>query len=71
MSEKLLVTVNSLPIELALNSTLELLLSKQLTEDRRGIAVAVNEKVVPQAQWPSFALKSQDKILIITASQGG
>lgn len=37
----------------------------------KGIAVAVNEGVIPRAQWNQYQLKENDKILIITASQGG
>lgn len=37
----------------------------------KGIAVAVNNHVVPQSQWASTALQDQDSILIITATQGG
>lgn len=38
---------------------------------KRGIAVAVNNQVVPKSAWPSFELKENDKILVIQASQGG
>ena len=38
---------------------------------REGIAVAVNETVVPKAQWDSFELQPNDKVLVIKATQGG
>lgn len=37
----------------------------------RGIAVAVNQIVVPRADWPATPLTPDDKIEIITAVQGG
>lgn len=37
----------------------------------QGIAVAVNQLVVPRNDWPSTPLQSGDKIEIITAVQGG
>lgn len=37
----------------------------------KGIAVAVNNRVVPRTQWASTALRDRDNILIITATQGG
>jgi len=37
----------------------------------KGIAVAVNDKVVPDSQWVSFALHDGDKILVVAAAQGG
>ena len=37
----------------------------------KGIAIAVNEVVIPKSQWDTFVLKEKDKVLIIKASQGG
>lgn len=36
-----------------------------------GVAVAINNKVIPKTNWSSTELKDQDKILVITAAQGG
>lgn len=36
-----------------------------------GIAVAVNNRMVPRAEWDSFALNEGDNILIIKAVCGG
>ena len=36
-----------------------------------GIAVAVNNKVVPKTGWESFLLRENDKITVIRATQGG
>ncbi len=54
-------------------SSLNLLqLLKQLGIDRKkGIAVSVNNDVIARNQWEYIVLKENDKILIITASQGG
>ena len=38
---------------------------------RMGIAVAVNEKVVPREGWAQTPLKDEDSVLVITATQGG
>ena len=37
----------------------------------RGIAVAVNQEVVPRREWASTPLRPGDRIEIITAVQGG
>jgi len=37
----------------------------------RGLAVAVNQEVVPKSKWDDFQLKENDDILIIKATQGG
>lgn len=39
--------------------------------DPKGIAIAVNEEVVPKNTWNKRSLQHEDKILIIKASQGG
>lgn len=39
--------------------------------DKKGIAVAVNNSVVPKAEWNTYEVKSADKITIIRATQGG
>jgi len=47
------------------------LLSSEIMFDGQGIAVALNEQVIPKIKWSSTILKDQDSILIITPSQGG
>jgi len=37
----------------------------------KGIAIAVNDSVVPSSKWVSHALKAGDKILVVEAAQGG
>lgn len=38
---------------------------------RKGIAVAVNAKVVPRSRWEVHALVDGDEVEIIRATQGG
>ncbi len=67
-------------IELLVNSKLyhlpepvslaDLMRANQLDQSS-GIAVAVNEWVVPKTDWQNTLLQSQDKITVITATQGG
>lgn len=37
----------------------------------KGKAVAVNNRVIPRAQWDSHILRHEDKITVITAAYGG
>lgn len=37
----------------------------------KGIAVAVNNQVVPRQHWPSKPLQPSDSVTIIRATQGG
>lgn len=36
-----------------------------------GVAAAVNNEVIPKSEWENHRLSETDKILIITATQGG
>ncbi len=39
--------------------------------DSNGIAVAVNNAVVPRAEWESFTVHENDQLTVIRATQGG
>ena len=42
-----------------------------LSEEARGVAVAVDGEVVPRAAWPTFRLPADARIEVLTAMQGG
>jgi len=37
----------------------------------KGMAIAVNDSVVPSSEWNSLHLQDGDRILIVQATQGG
>jgi len=37
----------------------------------KGVALAVNEKVIPCEKWGEHHLEDRDSVLLITATQGG
>lgn len=39
--------------------------------DKKGIAVALNQSVIPKSEWEQTPIKENDNILVITATQGG
>ena len=41
------------------------------SDDAAGVAVALNETVVPKQQWRDTQLQDGDRIEVITAVQGG
>ncbi|MBL4746458.1 MAG: sulfur carrier protein ThiS [Flavobacteriaceae bacterium] len=43
----------------------------QFNVSEKGIAIAVNEHIIPKANWSSTLLNEQDQVLIIKATQGG
>lgn len=64
------VIINHQTFLLEHNSLSEALHHYGLTQTK-GVAVAVNDKVVPKSIWETFQLNSNDQITIITAAQGG
>ncbi|HVU95107.1 MAG TPA: sulfur carrier protein ThiS [Puia sp.] len=36
-----------------------------------GIAIAVNEAVIPRSQWAGWRLREADRVFVIRATQGG
>lgn len=50
-------------------SIAQLLSEKQIGKD--GIAVALNQNVIPRDQWEKTTLKENDNVLIIKATKGG
>jgi len=38
---------------------------------QKGIAIAVNDNVVPRTEWETHILKANDQVTLIKATQGG
>ncbi len=47
------------------------LLDLEIPNKQNGIAVAVNNTVVPKLNWNQHLVQETDEILIISATQGG
>jgi sulfur carrier protein len=52
-------------------ATLQDIVFSQLNEKQNGVAVAVNDNVIPKQNWSTTPLHSNDTILIIKVTQGG
>ncbi len=65
------IILNESGVEVSPQSTLQSALEQTDHASQKGIAVAVNNKVVPRAQWESHVLEENDKVLVITATKGG
>ena len=65
------VIVNNKSVELSDASGIAALLEKLNIPTPVGIAIAVNEQVVPKSAWESCVLKDNDQVLLIRATQGG
>jgi sulfur carrier protein len=51
--------------------TIRELLSRLDITQQKGVAVALNNAVVPQSQWEKHAVVDGDRVEIIRATQGG
>lgn len=65
------IIFNNHPQQIQEQASVQIILNNLIGEKQKGIAVAVNETVVPQAQWNSYILKKNDDVLVIKATQGG
>ena len=64
------ISVNNKEQQCSANTTLKEILV-QLHINTEGIAVAINDSVVPKKEWASTTFVAKDQILIIQATQGG
>lgn len=53
------------------NLTVQALLDLEIPEKQNGIAVAINNTVIPKSNWNLHLIQETDTILIISATQGG
>ena len=51
--------------------SIQSLLDLEIPQKQNGIAVAINNTVVPKTKWNEYLLQETDDILIISATQGG
>jgi sulfur carrier protein len=67
------ININNKPklIELQDSITVQHLLDLEIPERQSGIAVAVNNMIVPRVDWSQHRILANDNILIIQATQGG
>ena len=47
------------------------LLDLEIPHKQNGIAIAINNTVVPKINWNQHLVRETDEILIISATQGG
>ena len=63
--------LNGETVEILSRTIHELLVDRGIDPTRPGIAVALNDEVIPRTQWEARALGDGDVIELITAMQGG
>ena len=65
------ITINDQNKNVTDNLSVQHLLDLEIPDKQKGIAVAVNDSVVPKQDWAGRKLCENDKVLIIKATQGG
>ena len=70
MSDPTTISVNGQKQPL-LDPSLHKRLQRMQISDRPGVAVAVNDTLVPRGAWPATALQAGDRVEIVVAVQGG
>ena len=70
MTETLRVVINGESHDIAAGTSVAQLI-KSVTDQDKGIAVAVNGEVMPRREWPAMALADRDQVEVVTAVQGG
>jgi sulfur carrier protein len=65
-----IVTINGETGELPDGARVDAVVAR-LGRGQKGIAVAVNDSVVPRSRWSSVELAEGDRVEVLTATQGG
>ena len=65
------IFVNDTPKVLGASATITQLLLHIEMQQTRGVAVAVNNTVIPKTGWDKYHLTENDSVTIITATAGG
>ena len=64
------IIVNNKAMELAEESTLSTL-AETLRLPEKGVAVAVNNQMIPREEWSETRLQEQAQVVVIKAACGG
>jgi sulfur carrier protein len=65
------ITVNQQSYSVSQTCSLQQMIASVLLQPTSGIAIAVNQEIIPKSSWDSYALQPGDNITVIKATQGG
>ncbi len=65
------IYINNEPKQIDTQRTLVQLLADLQLNSSRGMAIAINNQVIPKTTWENYTLSENDKVTIIKATQGG
>jgi sulfur carrier protein len=65
------ITLNGAATKVAAALTVEGLVAEMIEGAPKGVAVAINDRVAPRAQWAQHKIAAGDVVEIVRATQGG
>jgi sulfur carrier protein len=65
------ITINHHPHSVPEDYSVEQLVSTFIPDSQKGLAIAINQEIIPKISWKTCKLRASDNIMIIRASQGG
>ncbi len=65
------IIVNQQNYSVTEHCSLQQLLSVVIQQPIKGVAIAVNEIIIPKTNWETYLLNAGDQIILIKATQGG
>ena len=65
------IQLNGKPYQTEADTLITLLKEAEGSEATEGKAIAVNDEVVPSAEWQSYRLSEGDRVELVQAYQGG
>ncbi len=65
------IRLNGAPFSLNGASLADLLAMHHIDPAKPGVAVAINDAIVPRAEWPTRPLKPADNVEIVRPHSGG
>lgn len=65
------ITVNQQNHQLKGTCSVREMLAIVLSQEPKGIAVAVNQSIISKSQWHAHLLQDGDQVMLIKATQGG
>ncbi len=71
LRKKMNIEVNNLPIECDEGLTISQLLVLKQRVNVDGLAIAINNVVIPKSNWETTKLNENDKLIFIGATAGG
>ncbi|MFN8296152.1 MAG: sulfur carrier protein ThiS [Chitinophagales bacterium] len=67
----MIISINNETYTFNENTSLEKAIDTLELEEKKGIALALNEEIIPRSKWNETILNNEDKIIIIGAVAGG